>query len=177
MSIRKRIGAFFLTSVLSVSSALNVFPSLVINAVAENTEPEVTDPVKEQASKQIVKSEVVSNSKNIKVTKTISATGTENLFNVETTIDTVQKAELESQDAAVVFVVDLSTSMQWDGKKMEDARSAMQSFMDSYLASARTPDHTYKRYAAIVPFYGKLADGTDTYFKNYPNDFAKLNQI
>lgn len=173
MSIRKRIGVFILTSIISVSSALNIYPSMVINAVAENTEPAVTDSVEEQNSKQIVKSEVVSNSKNIKVTKTISATGTENLFNVETTIDTVEKAELESQDAAVVFVVDLSTSMQWDGKKMEDARSAMQSFMDSYLASAQTSDHTYKRYAAIVPFYGQLADGTDPRFKTtYPNDFS-----
>ena len=103
------------------------------------------------------------------VNKTITGTATENVFDVNLEVitkDKIEKTEV-SEDAAVVLVIDVSASMNEDGR-IGKAKEAAQAFINSFADA----DPTVQRKVAIVKFSG-LKD-----YKDYPDiDGATTVQV
>ena len=103
------------------------------------------------------------------VNKTITGTNTENVFDVNLEVitkDKIKQTEV-SEDAAVVLVIDVSASMDEDGR-IGKAKEAAQAFINSFADA----ESTAQRKIAIVKFSG-LKD-----YKEYPNiDGATTVQV
>ncbi len=103
------------------------------------------------------------------VNKTITETDTENVFDVNLEVitkDKIEKTEV-SEDAAVVLVIDVSASMNEDGR-IGKAKEAAQAFINSFADA----DPRVQRKVAIVKFSG-LKD-----YKDYPDiDGATTVQV
>lgn len=85
------------------------------------------------------------------VNKTITGTDTENVFDVNLEVitkDKIKQTEV-SEDAAVVLVIDVSASMDEDGR-IGKAKEAAQAFINSFADA----DSTVQRKVAIVKFSG-----------------------
>ncbi len=91
------------------------------------------------------------------VNKTVSPTGTENLFDINLEVITKNKIKQSalSPDAAVVLVIDTSNSMVEN--RMENAKTAAQTFINSFAAG----EENVQRKVAIVKFSGQKDGGVD----------------
>ena len=153
---KKRVLSLLMTLVLA-------FSLLPVNALAT-----VLSPEEEQRTKQIVAAgganyyhangtSGTSSDYDVMVSKTVSATGTENLFNVNVQVQYKDSTTTTiNSDAAVVLVLDTSYSMSnnYDTgvsyqNRLDAAKIAAKNFLDAY---ATVTNASAKRYVSIVTF-------------------------
>ena len=104
----------------------------------------------------------------VKVNKTLSETGKENLFDVN--LEVVTKEQIEqidtSPDAAAVLLIDVSGSMD-SGGKIGNAKRAAQAFINSF----KSTDSSVQRKVSIVVF-----SGNDSIYPREQRDGARVQQ-
>ena len=89
----------------------------------------------------------------VSISKEISGTGTENVFDITLTVQTKQEINemVLPVDASIVFVIDRSTSMNANGNSFADVSAELGTFIDSF-ATKYNADGKAVREVAVVSF-------------------------
>ena len=157
--MKKRLLAMLMV----LSMALSILPMSAV-AVGNGEAREYQDQIVKQGE------EIVTSEGKVKHSKIIQQTG-ENTFDITLQVKTSEeiKEQVVSEDAAVVLVLDQSSSMTYNNIK--DLKKAVYGFVDTLTENVSA---TARREIAIVMF-GSNAD-TELFWTNAVTDRWKVNQ-
>ena len=158
-NMKKRLLAMLMV----LSMALSILPMSAV-AVGNGEAREYQDQIVKQGE------EIVTSEGKVKHSKIIQQTG-ENTFGITLQVKTSEeiKEQVVSEDAAVVLVLDQSSSMTYNNIK--DLKEAVYGFVDTLTENVSA---TARREIAIVMF-GSNAD-TELFWTNAVTDRWKVNQ-
>ncbi|WP_419007240.1 Spy0128 family protein, partial [Evtepia gabavorous] len=158
-NMKKRLLAMLMV----LSMALSILPMSAV-AVGNGEAREYQDQIVKQGE------EIVTSEGKVKHSKIIQQTG-ENTFDITLQVKTSEeiKEQVVSEDAAVVLVLDQSSSMTYNNIK--DLKKAVYGFVDTLTENVSA---TARREIAIVMF-GSNAD-TELFWTNAVTDRWKVNQ-